>query len=58
MKPQPSEKVSINSHELTSTQNTYLPVQNCLSNLPITILIYIKLEYIIHQELEFECHRI
>ena len=33
MKPQPSEKVSVNSHEITSTQNAYLPVQNCLSNL-------------------------
>ena len=33
MKLQPSEKVSVNSHEITSTQNAYLPVQNCLSNL-------------------------
>ena len=33
MKPQPSENVSVNSHEITSTQNAYLPVQNCLSNL-------------------------
>ena len=33
MKPEPSEKVSVNSHEKTSTQNAYLPVENCLSNL-------------------------
>ena len=31
MKPQPSEKVSINSYEVT--QNIYLPIQNCPSNL-------------------------
>ena len=31
MKPQSPEKVSINSYEVT--QNAYLPIQNCLSNL-------------------------
>ena len=31
MKPQPSEKVSINSYEVT--QNIYLPIQSCPSNL-------------------------
>ena len=33
MKPQSSKKVSINSHEVTCTQNVYLPIQNCPSNL-------------------------
>ena len=52
MKPKsPEEKVSINSHEVTCTQNAYLPVQNYLSNLPTKILIDIMLESTIHQEL-------
>ena len=29
MKPQSPEKVSINSHEVTCTQNPYLPIQKC-----------------------------
>ena len=29
------EKVSINAHEVTCTQNAYLPIQNCPSNLTI-----------------------
>ena len=33
MKPQSPEKVSINSHEETCTQNAYLSIQNCPSNL-------------------------
>ena len=33
MKPQSLEKISINFHEVTSTQNVYLPIQNCPSNL-------------------------
>ena len=33
MKPQSPEKVSINSHEVTCTQNAYLPIQKCPSNL-------------------------
>ena len=33
MKPQSPKKVSLNSHQATSTQNTSLPVQNCPSNL-------------------------
>ena len=33
MKPQSPEKVSINSHEVTCTQNVYLPIQNCPLNL-------------------------
>ena len=33
MSPQSPEKVSINSYEVTCTQNVYLPVQNCPSNL-------------------------
>ena len=33
MKPQSLEKVSINSHEVTWTQNVYLPIQNYPSNL-------------------------
>ena len=32
-KPQPAEKVSINSHEVNGTQNVYLPIQNCPPNL-------------------------
>ena len=47
MKPQSPEKVSINSHEVTCTQNVYqykidFQIQS------ITILIYIKLESIIN----------
>ena len=33
MKPQSPERVSINSHEATCTQNAYLPIQKCPSNL-------------------------
>ena len=33
MKPQSPKKVSLNSHQVTSTQNTSLPVQNCPSSL-------------------------
>ena len=33
MKPQSTEKVSINSHEVTCTQNAYLPIQKFPSNL-------------------------
>ena len=33
MKPQSPEKVFINSHEVTRTQNAYLPIQYCPSNL-------------------------
>ena len=33
MSPQSPEKVSINSYEVTCTQNVYLPIQNCPSNL-------------------------
>ena len=33
IKPQSPEKVSVNSHEVTCTQNVYLPMQNCPSNL-------------------------
>ena len=33
MKPQSPEHFSINSHEVTCTQNTYIPTQNCPSNL-------------------------
>ena len=33
MKPQSPEKVSVNSHEITCTQNVYLPIQNYPSNL-------------------------
>ena len=33
MKPQSPEKVSINSYEVTCTQNASLPIQNCPSDL-------------------------
>ena len=33
MKRQSPEKVSINSHEVTCTQNASLPIQNCPSDL-------------------------
>ena len=33
MIPQSTDKVAINSHEVIYTQNAYLPIQNCLSNL-------------------------
>ena len=33
MSPQSPEKVSINSHEVTCTQNVYLLIQNTPSNL-------------------------
>ena len=33
MSPQSPGKVSINSYEVTCTQNVYLPIQNCPSNL-------------------------
>ena len=33
MKPRSPEKVCINSHEVTSTQNSCLPIQNCPLNL-------------------------
>ena len=32
MKPQSPERVSINSHKVTCTQNAYLSIQNCPSN--------------------------
>ena len=33
MSPQSPGKVSISSYEVTCTQNVYLPIQNCPSNL-------------------------
>ena len=33
MKPQSPKKVSISAHEVTCSQNVFLPIQNCPSNL-------------------------